>query len=162
MRPLVFGSAHQHATAPIAIREWVHIRSMHSKHACMPRKLSTHAGAWGSRAVYRALSSYQGLVGVWRQGGRPVRGRLYEFHWQPGCIAGTSLTFDSMTLHPLRAEFARVGPGCPAAPEMLGTSHCVLRERAAPRWVPSTAAESAACVAIAGYGVRAPTRRFCT
>ena len=116
------------------------------------------AAALVRRDVYRALSSYQHLIGVWRQSGRPVRSALYEFHWQPDCITGTALTFDSMALHPLRSEFQRVGPGCAAVPEMLGAAHCVLRERTAARWVPSTAAESAACVAIAGNGVSGPPR----
>ena len=114
-----------------------------------------------SRDVYRALSSYQNLIGIWRPSGRPIRSSLYEFHWQPDCITATQLTFDSMALHPLRSQFQRVGPGYPAVPEMLGSTHCVLRERSAVPWVPSTAAESAACVAIAGYGVSDPPSDGC-
>ena len=48
------------------------------------------------RAVFRALDTYQHLIGTWRASGRAVRAALYEFHWEPDCIIGTMLAFDSM------------------------------------------------------------------
>jgi hypothetical protein len=46
--------------------------------------------------VFRALDTYQHLIGTWRASGRAVRAALYEFHWEPDCITGTMLAFDSM------------------------------------------------------------------
>lgn len=47
------------------------------------------------RSVYRLLSSYEPLIGLWRHS-KAEQGLLLELFWDTDCIAGTQLLYTAM------------------------------------------------------------------
>lgn len=89
----------------------------------------------------------EGLLGVWRSESTGA-GCLYVFSWQPDCIFGREVSYDSMVKLPLTAPFVRIGPSSRASAQLIGNA-CLLKKIS----VPSKASSSAAAEAVAAVAI---------